>query len=426
MSKTIYIKSLGCPKNEVDSEVFAHIAQRQGYQLTDDLSQADLLLLNTCGFIADAINETIYELDTLCEIKKQHPDVRIVVTGCAVKRVAEILKCDFPEVDNWLALKDFHGFEQLLSAEGNSVYQRLPLSPKPYVYLRISDGCNNHCAYCTIPSIRGSLTSVPLEFLVKEAKAMLKPDISELILIAQDVADYGTDLYGTQKLPELLEKLHEIEEYKWMRLMYLHPAHITDELIETCARLPKILPVFEIPLQHCNDKILERMNRRYGKSDMLNLLHNFRQAIPDAEFRTTFITGLPGEGIKEFRALKQFIRDIPFLRMGMFAYSPEPETPAFDMQDRVSHRTARKRQDELLALQSELTEQHLAHYVGKTIQVIVEETNTASEENIGRAWFDAPEIDGTVYIKGENLHMGEIINVVIDDIVGFDLFGHQV
>lgn len=421
--KKFSLISLGCPKNLVDSERFCYIADRNGYKYSDDIHELDLFLINTCSFIQDAIKELKHVLKDVVQAKQCGDVKKVYVSGCIMRRYLQQMQNLFPEVDVWIDLKDFKEFERLISDNQLSDYRRMSLTEGIYAYLRISDGCNNSCSYCTIPSIRGKLRSTEPQLLINEAKELASGGPKELIIIAQDTSAYGLDLYNKQKLPELLKKLHDIKGFTWIRLMYLHPKHISDELIKTIAILPRVLHSFEIPLQHCNDKILKTMNRGYSQADIIELFSKILQAMPDSVFRTTFITGLPGESRIEFNELLRFVENNKFLRMGAFAYSTELGTPASLMKNIVTKQTAYKRKDELLALHRELTGGYLSDFIGKEIEVIIEDVNHHENTSIGRAWFDAPEIDGVVQISGSNARIGEIVKVTIDDALDIDLFG---
>ncbi len=425
--KTFEIESLGCSKNLVDSEVFYYILLRNGYDYAsvDDNRPTDLFILNTCSFIATARKETMDYLSCLVNLKKKAKISKIAVTGCMVKSNLSILRDRFPEVDAWINLKDFHSFEKFISGRKLDTYHRICFNSASYAYLRISDGCNNRCSYCKIPAIRGKHRSVPMEDLVREALYLANQGYRELVIIAQDITTYGKDVYGRMMLGDLLKRLHEVPGIGWIRLMYMHPAHIKRDLIETIANLPKILPVFEIPLQHCNSKILAAMNRPYTKEDILNLFSTFKEIIPDSLFRTTFITGFPGETSKQFNELLQFVEDNFFIRMGVFAYSREFGTPAFSFANQVSERTALNRNVKLMQTHCRVTENYLNTLVGKEVEVIVDEHSQEGKKINARAWFDAPEVDGNVELVYEKatVNYGDILSVKIDDVIGSDLYG---
>ncbi len=423
MKKKFAIVSLGCPKNLVDSETFCDIAIRHGYEQAEGDESCEFVLINTCSFIHDAVEELRYVLKTHCELKSKGQVKRIYVTGCIMNRGLKWMQRSFPEVDAWIGIKDFTAFEKLLSSNTLGSYQRYPLTDGPYAYLKISDGCNNRCSYCTIPSIRGKLKSTKMEDLVRESIYLAQTGARELVVIAQDTTSYGRDLYKKRMLSELLKRLHEVPGFDWIRLMYLHPGHVDKELVKTIAALPKIVHAFEMPLQHCNDKILYAMNRKYTKADIIRVYEMFKTEMPDSVFRTTFITGFPGESRKDFLELMQFIQDYPFLRMGVFAYSREYPTPAFDLPDQVGERAAIRRKEELLGLHRELSIQYLSEYVGKELDVLVEEAYPDEGDYFGRAWFDAPEIDGLVNFSGGDADYGDLVKVRIDDVIDIDLYG---
>ncbi len=423
MQKKFSLISLGCPKNLVDSEVFCAVAMQHGYVQADETEGVEFCLINTCSFIQDAVKELARVLKTVFRYKSKGMIKRIFVTGCIMKRYLREIQEQFPEVDAWIPIRSFGAFEALLSGSKVSRFERELLTDGPYAYLKVSDGCNNRCSYCTIPSIRGNLCSLDIGKLVKEAQELVALGSSELIVIAQDTSAYGTDSVNKKLLPELLQRLHDIEGLYWIRLMYLHPRHVDALLINTIASLPKIVHAFEMPLQHCNDAILKRMNRHYGKADIIRIIELFKENMPDVEFRTTFMTGFPGEGRREFNELLGFVADYRFLRLGAFAFSPEPGTSAFEMTDRVSSTTAIKRRNELLTLHRELSEQYLAEFVGREIEVIVEESYPEANTCTGRAWFDAPEIDGVVSFLGVDCGFGDIVRVKVEDVIDIDLYG---
>jgi ribosomal protein S12 methylthiotransferase len=423
MKKRFALISLGCPKNLVDSETFSYIAIKHGYEQSDDFENLEFILVNTCGFIQDAIKELKHVLQQACKYKDKGKTQNIFVTGCIMKRYLIDMQTQFPEVDQWIGIKDYAAFEGLIAGRHLKHYQRYSLSDGPYSYLKISDGCNNNCTYCTIPSIRGKLQSSKMEELVREASLLANTGSRELVIIAQDTTAYGKDIYDKDSLPELLKRVHDIPGFLWIRLMYLHPKHITKELVNTIANLPKMVHAFEMPLQHCNDRILKAMNRQYTKADIVKTRELFLEAMPDSVFRTTFITGFPGETRKEFNELLQFIQDFPFLRMGVFAFSPEEGTLAAKLPYQVSSRTALMRKNELLAIHRNLTELYLSDFIGKEIDVLVEDAYPQENEYLGRAWFDAPEIDGIVNFTGKNICYGDMVKVRIEDVIDIDLFG---
>jgi len=422
-----YLDSLGCAKNLVDSEVFAHILSRHGYEQTDDAEIADIILVNTCAFLQSAMTELDEVLCDLAEIKK--PKQRLIVTGCVMNRDKDEFINWFPEVDNWIPLKDFSAFEQMLFGSVTTPEGRQRLSENPYAYLRISDGCNNRCSYCTIPSIRGNLQSQPLEDLVIQAQKLAERGARELVIIAQDTCSYGLDLYGRKALPELIERLHGIDGFRWLRLMYLHPDNYEPEWIDLHRKYPKLLPYFELPIQHIDDDILKAMNRKKTGSQIIDLFDVIRLKIPEASLRTTLITGFPGETDAAFHKLKDLIRKVLFLHLGIFEFSPEPGTLAFDLSDKIEPKLASRRLSQLTKLHRKTVQKELEKYIGQALECIVDtpavhdDKTLIYQNHIGRAWFQAPEVDGVVHIDGGDLVAGDFALVEITDQIDIDLFG---
>ncbi len=424
--KTFYIESLGCPKNLVDSERFTDIALRYGYTRTSDIHEADMILINTCGFILDAKRESIDTILEYNEIRK--PTSFFAVTGCLVRRYLDALQSDIPEVNAWVDLKDFSSFERIFTEETElELPNRHLLTPPHYAYLRISDGCENYCTYCAIPSIRGKLLSERIEVLVREARTLADSGVKELIITAQDVAQYGLDIYGESKLVELLWELEKIDGIQWIRLMYLHPAHITKKLIIAISAMPKVNHYLDIPLQHVSDPVLKAMNRKTTSEQLDLLIRRIRTIIPDIAIRTTFITGFPGETVTDFKKLESFIREKRFDRLGVFSYSEEEGTPASNLEPKVTLKTAEKRKDALMEIQQEISTELLEEKVGKRLEVIIDDY--AEDEGFlyeGRTRQDAPEIDGVVYITAGKAKPGDIVTVEIIDSWEYDLVGRIV
>jgi ribosomal protein S12 methylthiotransferase len=414
--------SLGCPKNLVDSEQFAGILDQTEYQYTTELSEAEIIIINTCGFIMDAKQESIQTILDTAELKEAGKLKKLVVTGCLVQRYHADLAEELPEIDHLIDLKDFAKFGEIFQIDPAA--ERHLLTPQHYGYLRISDGCNNHCSYCAIPGIRGALNSVPQEELVAEATKMVQQGVRELIVSAQDTAQYGVDIYGEPRLPQLLRKLHEIPQLEWIRVLYLHPTHVTSEIIDTFAELPKICKYFEIPLQHINDQILANMNRRVTKQRCLEIFREIRDKIPSAVIRTTFIVGYPTETEADFNELKNFITSQQFGRLGIFTYSREEDTTAYKLKQNVPEEVAEARKDELMMLQQKISEEFLASFIGKSIPVIIDKLGETGEFAYeGRSYFDAPEIDGIVFIESGEAEIGKIYQVEIVDAWEYDLIG---
>lgn len=413
--------SLGCPKNLVDSEVFAGIIQHAGYIHTDEPQEAEVIIINTCGFILSAKQEAIETILEAAQLKTEGKCKKLIATGCLVRRYYEDLKLDLPEIDELIDLKDFQKFAEVFDSD--STEERQQLTPPHYAYLRIADGCNNHCSYCAIPGIRGELISLPETEVIRQAKKIAQSGVKELIVTAQDTTQYGMDLWGESRLIELLKKLEEIEGFQWIRLLYLHPAHITDELIDYICQSKKICHYFEIPVQHCNNKLLKLMNRKVTKERIIEIIKRIREKDPDAVFRTTFIVGHPGETAEMYEELLDFIETYRFDRLGVFTYSEEEGTASAKLPDKVDEDTAQLRMDEIMSIQMEISAEIMQRWVDKTIPVIIDETCEDEDfDLIGRTQYDTPEIDGIVYVNG-NAKPGEIHQVKITASWEYDLAG---
>jgi ribosomal protein S12 methylthiotransferase len=418
------IISLGCPKNLVDSERFLGLVNKYDYVHTTDIKNASLILINTCGFIADATEESINTILQTAQLKRKKLK-HLIVTGCLVKRYKAELILDLPEVDLWIDLKDFTAFESWLAktAVESVSFQRSLLTPAHYAYLRISDGCDNRCSYCAIPDIRGAHKSETIEKLISEAKYLSTIGVQELIITAQDTTLYGVDKYGKPKLIQLLQQIESLNLFPWIRLLYLHPAHLTESMIDELAKLKALLPYFDIPLQHISDEILIAMNRKVDSQTILRRLTYLKQVFPDCAIRTTFITGFPGEKISHFKQLKDFITNFRFTRLGVFCYSCEENTPASLLEPQVSKATAEKRKDTLMSIQQSISSEVLSNFIGSELDVIVESKSDYISGYEGRSFLDSPEIDGKVYIYGSDLPIGQIVKVRIAESLMYDLIG---
>jgi len=435
--KKYYLESLGCPKNLVDSEQFAAILRQAGFRKTNNVVGADIVFINTCAFLQSSLTELEDVLNAVDDLKQANQIGQVIVSGCVMNRNYTHFQEAYPSVDKWIGLKDFQALAELLNT-ANPV-QRMQLEAGFHAYLRISDGCENYCSYCKIPSIRGKLHSIPIEQLVIEATALAKRSVlsekgkpyspqrypQELVLIAQDSCLYGTDLYGRKALPELIEALHGIKGFEWIRLMYLHPDHFEPEWLSLFDRYPKLLPYFEIPVQHVSGRIIQAMHRQKSETELIELFNGIKQRIPQATLRTTLMTGFPGETLKDFKALQSFLKAVPLLHMGSFAFSPEDGTPAYLMSDQIRSSTAARRQDKLEMVWEELRQSRWETFVGQQIDVLIEHPGTdLPDEFIGRAWFQAPEIDGQVVVASQTCSPGQIVKTEIDDVVGTTLFAH--
>ncbi len=421
--KTYFLESLGCPRNLVDSEQFAGILKQKGFIPSETPENVDLILVNTCGFIRDAKEESIERILELGRVKADNPGCKLLVTGCLIKRYQTDLQQSMPEVDHFIGLKDFAGLADLLSLSSYRL-ERQRLKPLPYAYQRISDGCNNLCSYCAIPSIRGPVRSERLPSILQEAEQLAESGVRELIVTAMDITQYGIDLGSSPNLIKLLNRLADVKGIDWIRLLYLHPANVTDDLLYLIRDNPKICSYLDMPIQHINDEILAQMNRHITKIETERLLDRIRDIIPDAALRTTIITGFPGEREEQFHQLYQFLEEQRFNRLGVFQYSREDGTEAGNMPEQVHHRTAARRKRVLTELHDSISEELLKKFVGQTVEVIIE--GLSEDDNFlyeGRTRYDAPEIDGLVFIRSGKGEVGDILKVRIVESLVHDLIG---
>jgi len=421
----LFIISLGCAKNQVDTESMMGHLLPTGFSLTDNPESADVMLVNTCSFIEPAREESVESILELIQIKSDKQ--KLIVAGCLPQRYGSQLTDEIPEVDLWLDIASENSIAETVASwfpeELTLVNYKhaVRLTPEHYAYLRVADGCDHLCSFCAIPGIRGYYKSVPQNEIINIAREMADQGVVELNLIAQDTSSYGRDLDEKNSLPALLEQLCDIDEIKWVRLQYLYPASITDELIKVIASENKICPYFDIPLQHISDDVLYSM-KRPGKKFTLNLLEKIRTAIPDAAIRTSMIVGYPNESDLEFKELTQFISDFKFNRLGVFQYSREEDTSAFDLNDPISDENKAERQKIIMELQQQISFDHNQKLVGKILPVIIDSVN---EENaVGRTVWDAPDVDGLVYIEpSDEIKPGTIVDVKITNADAYDLFG---
>ncbi|OSM04369.1 30S ribosomal protein S12 methylthiotransferase RimO [Magnetofaba australis] len=443
MSRKVGIISLGCPKNTVDTENMLGRLVGEGYALTGDPEEADVLVINTCGFIADAEAESRSNIAAMAEVRCAHPDKKLIVTGCLSQRYGDGLKADYPDVDLVVGSGQYDkiipllahpaeaGDADLFAAPGQMSDHNAPrllTTAEHTAYLKIAEGCNNTCAFCIIPQLRGRFRSRALDDLEAEARQLAENGVKELVLVSQDTTWYGRDLTPRADLAELLERLAAIPQKPWIRMLYLYPTLINDRLLQTVARHDNILPYFDIPLQHAHDAVLKRMGRAERSDGIRAMLDNIRATVPDAVIRTTFIVGFPGESEAEFEFLADFIEEAQFDWMGCFVYSDEPEAPAYQLPGKVDREIALQRQGALMERQMAITAERLQSWVGRTIPVLVEgEDEEDPDLLIGRGPGMAPEVDGTVLITGDDpLEEGQLIRVHIDEADAYDLVGHPV
>ncbi len=435
LSKKLFgVISLGCDKNRVDSEKLLGLIKERGYMLTDDLSKAQIVIVNTCAFLQSAREEAI---ETILECANYKSDrlEKLVVTGCLPQKFIDELYLPLQEADVFLGINDYEKIFEALEASYQTkerqnfvgkgrdgyIHNRVLTTDEHYAYLKIADGCYNHCTYCLIPKIRGKYRSYSMEELLKEAEEL--GDTAELILVAQDTTRYGEDLYGRNAFVELLRKLSALENIQTIRLLYCYPDVITDELIEEIAGNDKILKYMDIPLQHSEDRVLKLMNRKGTREGYLALFKTLRERIPGIAIRSTFISGFPTETEEEFEGMKKFVLEANLLNCGFFAYSREPDTGAYRLKPQVHHATKKRRVRELYTLQSKVSAKLLSTCVGKEIEVLCDGIDYEKGCFIGRAYFNAPDIDGKVYFRAGEAMQGKRYTVFVDKADSYDLYG---
>lgn len=437
MSQSIGMISLGCAKNQVNAEQMLFLLRVAGYEILPDPDGADLVIINTCGFIEDAKAEAIDNILAMGELKKEGRIGKILVTGCLAQRYQMEIVQEMPEVDGVLGTGSYYDIVsavgKVLAGELVSEFgdinapqpepQRILTTPEHYAYLRIAEGCDNHCAFCIIPQLRGRYRSRPMEELLKEAQDLADSGVKELIVIAQDTSRYGIDLYGERKLAELLQKLCAIDGFVWVRVHYLYPDEMSEELIDVLANEPKIVKYLDIPIQHIDDGILKKMNRRGNSKYLKALLTKLRDRIPGLVLRTSLITGLPGEGEKEFEALCDFLREYKLERVGAFAFSPEEGTRAARM-EYPDAEVARQRADVVEEIQSRIMDEWNESMMGKKLQVLCEGYDADEECWYGRTFADSPDIDGRILFDSEEeLTPGDFVTVEVTDACDGELIG---
>lgn len=441
MNLSIFIESLGCSKNLIDAEIMLGLLNKHGYRLTGNHENADVIIVNTCGFIQSAKEESINRIIELGLLKEKKLKL-LIVSGCLGERYSEELLKEMPEIDAIVGTGNYDKIIEVIneSLQGKKVvytgdidkiydesHPRLLTTPRHSAYIKISDGCNNHCTYCIIPKLRGRYRSRQMEYIIQEAKNYASKGVKEIILIAQDTTRYGIDLYGKFMLPELLRKLNEIEDIKWIRILYAYPEAITDELIDTIATCEKVCNYIDMPIQHCSDEILKRMNRRTNKRDLIKLIDKLRKRIPDIVLRTTLIVGFPGETEVHFKELKEFVENIKFDRLGVFTYSKEEGTPASRLSGQVSEKIKEKRQKEIMEIQQGISYNKNQEKVGSIVEVLIEEAIEQDREYLGRTYGDAPDIDGLVYVRSNTpAHVGDIMLTRISGALEYDLIGENI
>lgn len=440
----IYFVSLGCDKNLVDSEMMITDLRKHGFVLVNEETEADVIVVNTCCFIGDAKEESINTLLEMAEYKEVANCKLLVAAGCLAQRYHEEIRTEIPEVDVIVGTMGYENLAETIREaleEHDGVVESLesidylpqPLTDRDsmsggyFAYLKIAEGCDKHCTYCVIPKVRGAYRSVPMENLLAQAKHLVANGAKELILVAQETTLYGTDLYGTKSLPLLLEKLSEIEELRWIRIMYCYPEEITAELVQAMKKLPKVCHYLDIPIQHGSDSVLKRMGRRTNQAQLKERIAHLREEIPDITLRTTLITGFPGETGEDFEILKDFVQEMQFDRLGVFSYSREEDTPAAEMPDQIDEEIAQERRDVIMQMQQEIAFQKTQKQIGRVLDVMVEGRLPEDGVYITRTYMDAPEVDGYVFVASDwNLMSGDFLTVKITGADEYDLIGEIV
>ncbi|MBR3038740.1 MAG: 30S ribosomal protein S12 methylthiotransferase RimO [Clostridia bacterium] len=426
----IGVISLGCAKNQVDTQTMLGYLKAAGHTFTAEPEEADVLIVNTCGFITPAKEESIDAILEMAQYKETGRCRLLVVTGCLSQRYPKELREEMPEVDIFLGVREYEKLPRLiaekLSLPCSSVLtpERLLVTPPYRAYLRIGDGCNNRCAYCAIPLIRGNLVSTPTEQLIDEAKALADMGVTELSVIAQDTSGYGKDLYGEPRMIPLLKALDRIDGLRWVRLLYTYPDTVTPALLDTLAEGEKLVPYLDMPLQHCNDEILRRMHRRGSKAHIQSVLDHIRNHYPDFTLRTTMMVGFPGETDAQFDELMQFLRDYPFDRVGAFAFSPEEGTAAAEMPDQIEDGVKEARLNALMEQQQAISQRCNERWIGHELTMLVEETGM--DGTYGRTIREAPDADGTVCIAPSYRHEpGQYLNIRLTKADPYDMIGES-
>ena len=434
----IALESLGCSKNLVDAEIMMGILNRKGYKLVGNMEEADIALVNTCGFIESAKQESIETILEIAQLKETANLKLLIVTGCLAQRYSDELKAEIPEIDAIVGTGSYQNIDEIVAGlekenkivslndiefAYNEDLPRYVSTPSYMAYLKISEGCDKHCTYCIIPKLRGKQRSRKIEDIVAEAKDLAARGVKELVVIAQDSTMYGSDIYGKAVLPELLEELAKVEGIKWIRIMYSYPESITEELVQVIKKHDNICNYFDMPIQHASNRILKLMNRHTTKEDILAKIEMIRNNIPDATLRTTRITGFPGETEEDFEELIDFAKEVKFDRLGAFAYSREEGTAADKLPGHIEQEVKEQRRDRLMMVQQGISQEVMANKIGKRYEVLIEEQ---IEKNVymGRTQGDAEEIDSIVYVKSkEQLNAGDFVIVEINNALEYDLMG---
>ena len=436
--KILFI-SLGCDKNLVDTEVMLGLLASRGYEMTDDETEADIIVINTCCFIHDAKEESIQNILEMAEYKKEGKVKALIVTGCLAERYRQEILDEIPEVDEVLGTTAYDrildAVDAALAGEHSVMLADIDALPLPdtkrlvttgghFAYLKIAEGCDKHCTYCIIPKIRGNYRSVPMERLIREAEELAAQGVKELILVAQETTLYGKDLYGEKSLHRLVRELCRISGLQWIRILYCYPEEITDELIQVMKEEKKVCHYLDLPIQHASDAVLKRMGRRTTEQELIEIIGKLRREIPDICLRTTLITGFPGETEEQHEELIEFVDKMEFDRLGVFTYSPEEGTPAEKMPDQIDEEVKEERQAELMELQQEIAFDNAERMVGREVLVMIEGKVADENAYVGRTYRDAPNVDGLIFINtDEELLSGDFARVKVTGALDYDLIG---
>lgn len=431
----VLLISLGCDKNLVDSEVMLGLLNKAGHELTNDETEAEAVVINTCAFISDAKEESINTIIEMGRLKKTGRLKKLIVAGCLSQRYKDEIMKELPEIDVIIGATNYDKIVEAIGTDEDAIVDDINYTPKPVserivttnasmAYFKIAEGCNKLCTYCIIPHIRGRYRSIPMDRLLESAEKLAADGIKELVLVAQETTLYGVDLYGGKKLPELLTKLSDIEGIEWIRLLYCYPEEITDELISVMAENQKICHYIDIPIQHSENEILRRMGRKTSREDIVSLVSKLRTAMPDIAIRTTLISGFPGETQELHDGLVDFVDECEFDRLGVFTYSPEEGTPAASYEDQVDGELAAKWRDEIMELQQEISYEKNQELIGSIQRVLIEGYLVEDDVYVGRTYRDAPGVDGIVFVSAPyELMSGSFVDVKITEANEYDLTG---
>lgn len=440
MNKKVFIETLGCSKNQVDSEIMLGIMNENGFDLAEREVEADVIIINTCGFIESAKTESVETIIDFAELKETGNCKVLIVSGCLSQRYKDELKKEIPEVDAFLGTTNFVEVAKIvddifsetetnashfdIDADVDYELPRILTSPSYTAYIKISEGCDNRCTYCIIPKLRGKYKSRKMENIIEEVKFLAENGTKELIIIAQDITRYGLDIYGEYRLVDLLDELSKVEGIKWIRLQYSYPDIIDDELIDLIARNEKICDYLDIPIQHCNDEVLKVMNRRTTKEHIINVIQKLRSKVPGIAIRTSLIAGFPGETDEQFNELYEFVKETEFDRLGVFSYSREEDTPAAKLPNQIDEEIKEERQVAIMALQKDISLKKNMAKIGTVYDILIEEKVNGEDVYVGRSQYDAPDVDGIVFVNSKKeLMVGEFVKVTITDALEYDLIG---